>query len=255
MRWRRLRLEASAHRLSSHHRLDSGAASSCALDKGAGRRGSCALAAVRWRRLSTRDARPSPLVPAAASTAARRGGYTLDSGAARQLCASPARLEASVHRLSSHRRLDSGAASSCALDGGAARQQCAGAAFNPRPPSVASRLIAVWTAARRAARRAAVRWTAGRLGSCVPAQPLNSGRPSVAPRFRRRLDSGAARRLCAGTASPLETPVRRLLSLSPPVQRRGEAALRWTAARRGSSALAPPHDSRSPSVASRLIAV
>ena len=81
---------------------------------------------------------------------------------------------------------------SCALDSGAARQQCAGAAFDSRPPSVASRLIAVWTAARRAVRLAAVRWTAAQLGSCVLAPPLDSRRPSVASRPCRRQCSGAA---------------------------------------------------------------
>ena len=43
---------------------------------------------------------------------------------------------------------------SYALDSGEVRQQCAGAAFDSRPPSFASRLIAVWTAVDEAA----VRW-------------------------------------------------------------------------------------------------
>ena len=82
----------------------------------------------------------------------------------------------------------------------------------------------------------------------------------------RRLGSGAARRLCAGAASRLQASVCRLSSPSRPVQRRGEAAVRWTAARLGGCAPAPPLDSRQlcagaacrlrrPSVASRLIAV
>jgi len=275
------RLETPVRRLSSRRRLDSGAASSCALDGGAARQ-QCAgayfdsrppsvasrliavwtaarRAAVRWtaaRRASCVLAPPlDSRRPSVASRLCRRldsgaaSSCALDGGAARQQCAGAAsRLEAPVRRLSSHRRLDSGAASSGALDSGAARQQCASAYFDSRPPSVASRLIAVWTAARRAA----VRWTAARRASCVLAPPLDSRRPSVASRLCRRLDSGAAGWLCAGAASRLETPVRRLSFLPPPVQRRGEAAVRWTAARRGSSALAPPLDSKHPSVASRL---
>ena len=44
----------------------------------------------------------------------------------------------------------------------------------------------------------------------------------------------------------------RSISLSPSGQRRGEAAMRWTAALRCGWALAPPLDSRRPHVASRL---
>ena len=68
----------------------------------AARRGSCALAPP-----STRGARPSPLV---SSLPGQRRGERLCAGAA-------SRLEASVRRLSSHRRLDSGVA----------RRLCAGA--------------------------------------------------------------------------------------------------------------------------------
>jgi len=128
--------------------------------------------------------------------------------------------------------------------------------------------VAAWTAARRAA----VRWTAAQLGSSALAPPLDSRRPSVASRLRRRrlsspsppgqrrgerlcagatprleasvrrrssrrlldsgaagdtasscaLDGGAARQQCAGAASQLETPVRRPSFPSPPGQRRGE---------------------------------
>jgi len=66
----------------------------------------------------------------------------------------------------------------------AARELCADAAFGSRPPPVASRLIAVWTAA----------WQ----GGYVLAPPLDSRRPSVASRLRHRLYSGEARQLCAG---------------------------------------------------------
>ena len=66
----------------------------------------------------------------------------------------------------------------------AARELCADAAFGSRPPSVASRLIAVLTAA----------WQ----GGYVLAPPLDSRRPSVASRLRHRLYSGEARQLCAG---------------------------------------------------------
>ena len=95
------------------------------------------------------------------------------------------------------------------------------------------------------------------------------------------LDSGAARQQCDGATSRLEASVRRLSSLSPPVQQRGEqlcagwrrgepaacwrrpstrdarpsslvSVAAWTAARRGGCALAPPLGSRPPPVASRL---
>ena len=184
---------------------------------------------MRRRHPSTRGLRPSSLVSVATWTAARRGGCAL---------ATPpdSRRPSVASRLC--RRLDSGVASSGEPDSGAARQQCAGAAIDSRAPPVASRLIAVWATAQR--------------GGRAFAPPLNSRRPSVASRPCRRQCSGAARQQCAG-------------------KRRGEAAVRWRcfrleafcrlssyrrldAARRGGCALAPPPDSRRPSVASRLIA-
>ena len=95
-----------------------------------------------------------------------------------------------------------------------------------------------------------MRWTAARQCGCALAPPLDSGRPHVASHLGCRLSSGAAsscaldscaaRQLCAGAASRLEASVCRLPSLSPSEQRRGEAAMRWTAAWRGGCALAPP---------------
>ena len=127
--------------------------------------------------------------------------------------------------------------------------------LDSRPPSFASRLVAVWTAARRAVRLAAVRWTAAQLGSCVLATRLDSRRPSVASRPRRRLYSGAARQLCAGPRRGetavrwrrhrLEAAVRRL----PSHRRLDSGAVSGAAS---SCALAPPLDSRRPSVASHL---
>ena len=139
----------------------------------AARLGSCAPAATCWRHLSTRGSRLSPLVSVAACTAARLGSFAL----APPLSSGPP-LEASVRRLSfasppvqaGQRR---GCLGSCALAPlstrglhppphvssppgqrsgeaavrGAARELCADAAFGSRPPSVASRLIAVWTTA------------------------------------------------------------------------------------------------------------
>ena len=104
------------------------------------------------------------------------------------------------------------------------------------------------------ARRAAVRWTAARRGSCVLAPPLDSRRPSVASRLCRRSGQrrgGAAvrwRRLSTRGARP--SP---LVSVAVWTAAR-RAAVRWTAAQLGSCALAPPLDSRRPSVASRLVA-
>ena len=207
------RIEASFRRLSSHRRLDSGAA-----------RRLCAGAASQLE--AAVSCLSSPSLPV------QRQGEA---------------LEASVRHLSSlsppgQRRGD--AAVRC----GAARRLCAGAAsrleaasrwrlpVDSRRSSVASRLIAVWTAARQAASRAAVRWTAARLGSCALAPPLDSRRPSVASHLCRRQSSGAARQLCAGQrrgeASErgrrlrLEASARRLPFPPPPVQRRGEQRLR-----------------------------
>ena len=198
--------------------------------------------AACWRRLSTRGARPSPPVSVAAWTAARRGSCALAPPVDSEHPSVAARL---------CRRLDSGAA----------RQQCDGAASRLEASVRRACLISVWTAVR---------------GGCALAPPLDSRRPSIASRLRRRqyssaassraLDSGAARQQCAGAASQLETPVRRLLShrrlysgaasscalddgaasqlragaaprletpvrrlssLSPPGQRRGGAAVRW----------------------------
>jgi len=192
-------------------------------------------AAACWRRLSTRGARPSPLVSVAAWTAARRGGCTrappLDSR--RPSVASRLIAVWTVARRAAVRWTAAQLGSSALAP-----------PLDSRRPSVASRLVAAWTAARRAA----VRWTAARRGSCVPAPPLDSRRPSVASRLCRRLDSGAAsgaasscaldgraaRQLCAGAASRLEAPVRRLSSLSPPVQRRGEQL--YAGRRRGEAA-------------------
>ena len=171
-------------------------------------------AAVRWRRLSSRDARPSPLASVAACTAARRGRYALDSGPAKQLCVGQRRSSALAPPLDSRppsvaswlgRRLYSGAVSSGALDSGAARQLCTGAASQSRD-ACPSPLVSV--AACTAARRAAMRWAAARLSSCALAPPPDSRRPSVASRLCRPLYSGAVRQLCAG-------------------QRRGKAAVRW----------------------------
>jgi len=133
------------------------------------------------------------------------------------------------------RRQYGSAASSRALDSGAARQQCAGAAFNSRPLSVASRLrrrrLSSPSLPGQQCGEAAVRWTAARLGSRVLATPPDSRRPSVASRLCRRLSTRDA------CPSPLVS------------------VAAWPAARRGSSAPAPPLDSRPPSVASRIIAV
>ena len=167
---------------------------------------------MHWRRLSTRDARPSPLVSVAASTAARRTAV----------------------------RWTAAQRGSCAL----------APPHDSRPPSVASRLIAVWTAARRAVRLAAVRWTAAQLGSCVLAPPLDSRRPSVASCLRRRLDSGAARQQCAGAAIDSRPPsvASRLIAVWTAARRAVRpAALRWTAARLGSYVLAPPSTQRAAS--------
>ena len=189
------RIEASFRRLSSHRRLDSDAA-----------RRLCAGAASQLE--AAVSCLSSPSLPV------QRQGEA---------------LEASVRHLSSlsppgQRRGD--AAVRC----GAARQLCAGAAsrleaasrwrlpVDSRRSSVASRLIAVWTAARQAASRAAVRWTAARLGSCALAPPLDSRRPSVAShdisvavgaaarRGSYALDSGVARRLSAGAAFDSRPP-------------------------------------------------
>ena len=209
VRWRRLRLEASARRLSSlsppGQRRGERLCASAAFEsrppsaaRTAAWRGSYALDSDVARRLcagATSDSRPPSVashfcrrqysgavssVSVAVWTAARRGSYALDSGAAKQLGAGAAsRLEPSIPRLSSlsppgqrhshaamrWRRLStrggrpsppvsvaplySGAASSCALDSGAAGQLCACAAFDSRPPSAASRPIAVWAAAWR----------------------------------------------------------------------------------------------------------
>ena len=266
VRWRRLRLGASVRRLSSHRRLYSGAASSCALDGGAAsqlragaaprletpvrrlsslsplgqRRGG---AAVRWRRLSTRGLCPSPLV--SSPSGQRRGEAAvcwrrLSTRGARpsplvSVAASTAARRAAV-RLTAARR------GSYALDSGAVRQQRDGAALDSRPPSVAARLIAVCTVARRAA----VRWTAARRGSCVLAPPLDSRRPSVASHLRRRLDSGAAssyvldsgpaRQLCVGRRRARQQCAGAAIDSRPPsVASRLIAA--WTAALRGGYAL------------------
>ena len=175
-----------------------------------------------WRHLSTPGGRLSPLVSVAACTAARRGSYALDSGAARQLCAGAAsRLEAtvrwrrlsteaSVRRLSSHRRLDSGAARQPRASAASRLQAAVGRLFSPSPP-----------VQRRG--EAAIRWTAARLGSCAPAPPLDS------------------RQLYAGAACRPRRPfvVSRLIAF-------------WTAARQSSHVLAPPLYSKRPSVASCL---
>ena len=163
------------------------------------------------------------------------------------------------------------------------RRQCATLAPRElRPPSVASRLIAVQTAARQ--------------GGYVLAPPLDSRRPSVASCLRRRLcsgaasscalDSGAARQLCAGgyvLAPPLDSRqpsvascLRRRLYSSAARQLRAGAASQlgasargvrpsplvcvapctgWTAARLpGQLCARAAFDSRPPSTASRLIA-
>ena len=197
-------------------------------------------AAVRWtaarrascvRRLSTRDARPSPLVSVAAWTAARRAAVRwtalappstrglrpspLDSSpsgqrSARRLCAGlTSRLGTPVRRLSSP-------SPPVRRHGEAAVRWRRLSTRNARPSPLVS--VAAWPAARR--------------GSSAPAPPLDSRPPSFASRLiavwtvARRgsyaLDSDAARRLCASAAPRLETPVRRLLSLLPPVQQRGE---------------------------------
>jgi len=268
------RLEAPVRRLSSHRRLDSGAASSGALDSGAARQ-QCAGAAsrletpvrrlsspsppgqrrggaaVRWRRLSTRGLRPSPLVsspsgqlcdeavvrwrrpstrgprpsPLVSSPSGQWRGEQRCSGAARQQCTGAAsRLETPVRRLSSRRRLDSGAASSCALDGGAASQLRAGAASRLEAP--VRRLPSLSPPGQRRG-EAAVRWRHLSTRDTRPSPLVSAAASTAARRGSCALDSGAARQQCAGAASRLETPVRRRSSLSPPGQRRGEAAVRW----------------------------
>jgi len=241
VRWRRLRLEGSARRLSFHRRLSNGAT-----------RWPCVGTASR---LETPVRRLSSLPP----PVQRRG---------KQLRAEKRRGEAAVRwrrsrlealcRLSSHRRLDAARRGGCVL-------------APPPPTGGLHRSPLVSVAASTAARRAAVRWTAARRGSCELAPPLDSRRPFVASRLiartaarraaarwtaarraarrgmcggaarqqcagaasrletsvcrlssHHRLDSGAARQPCAGAASRLEAPVRRLSSPSPPGQRRGE---------------------------------
>ena len=245
MRWRRLRLEAFVRRLPSPsppvqwrgEQLCAGqrAGSGVARQLCAARRGSCVPTPP-----SARGLRPSPLVSSPS-------GHQHDGAAMRWTAARLAAARWTAAR---------------------ARRRCATIAPRElRPPAVASRLIAAWTAARQ--------------GGYVLAPPLDSRRPPVASRLRRRLysgaasgcalDSGAAIQRCAGADSRLEASVCRLPSLSPPEQRRGKAAMYWrhlstrgsrlsplvlvaacTAARLGSFALAPPLDSGPPSVASHL---
>ena len=120
------------------------------------------------------------------------------------------------------RRLDGGARQLCAARrrGEAAVRLRRLSSRGARPSPLVS--VAVWAAARRTA----VRWTAARRGGC----------PSVASRLCRRLDSGAV----SGCAlAPLSTRGVRLSPLisSPSGQRRGEAIVRWTAARLAGCAL------------------
>ena len=161
----------------------------------AARRGSCG-----WRRLSTRDARSSPLV--SSPPVQRRG---------EQLCAGQRRGEAALRwRRSLTRGLRPSLLAFVTASTAARRGICGGAAGSSalapplglrhsRRPSVASHL-------RR-------RLDSGAASSCALAPPLISRRPSVASCLCRRPYSGAARQLCAG-------------------QRPGEAAMRWTAARK-----------------------
>ena len=183
---------------------------------------------------SARGVRPSPLVcvaPCTGWTAARLPGQR---GLARRLCAArrgscvlmppsarglrPSPLVSSP----SGRQHDGAAMRWTAAQPAAARaRQCATLApRESRRPSVASHLIAVWTAA----------WQ----GGYVLAPPLNSRRPSVASRLRRCLYSGKARH--SRRPSVASRPCRRLGS--------GEAMQLCAAARLGSCALAPPLDSR-----------
>ncbi len=148
--------------------------------------------------------------------AARRGSCVLMPPSARGLHPSP--LVSSP----SGRQHDGAAMRWTAAQPAAARaRQCATLApRESRRPSVASHLIAVWTAARQ--------------GGYALAPPLNSRRPSVASRLRRCLYSGKARH--SRRPSVASRPCRRLGS--------GEAMQLCAAARLGSCALAPPLDSR-----------
>ena len=185
-------------------RLVSGAVSGCALvpppSRGLrplpGQRGG--EAARRWTAAwrcgcalvppSTPGVHPSPLVPCLSPPGQQRGERLCASTVFKSRPPSAARASAWRGRY--------------ALDSGMARHPRAGAAFDSRPPSVASRFrrrpysgtvsnvsVAVWTAARR--------------GS-------------------HALDSGVAMRLCAGAVSRLEASARCPSSRSPPERRRGE---------------------------------